>query len=78
MSAAANIAEGAGRDSKREFAHFPSNAQGSASELAAELLIAHRLAFLSEDNYGTLGAKLDSIGRMIGGLSRQVREKLSS
>jgi four helix bundle protein len=46
VSVAANIAEGAGRDSAREFGHFLSNAQGSVSELATELLIAHRLSFL--------------------------------
>jgi four helix bundle protein len=39
VSVAANIAEGAGRDSHREFAYFLSNAQGSVSELATELLI---------------------------------------
>jgi four helix bundle protein len=36
VSIPANIAEGAARDSKKEFAHFLSNAQGSASELETE------------------------------------------
>src|SRR5256885_3340168 len=69
VSVAANIAEGAGRDSDREFCHFLSNAQGSASELATELLIAHGLSFLPQDTFTTLNATLDSIGRMIVGLS---------
>src|SRR5215210_7427723 len=51
VSIPANIAEGAARESPREFVHFLSNAQGSASELATGLLIAHRLGFLSENDY---------------------------
>ena len=76
VSVPANIAEGAGRHSGREFAHFLSTAQGSASELATELLIAHRLGYLNQEIYSGMSAKLDSIGRMIGGLSRHVRRKL--
>jgi len=41
VSIPANIAEGAARKSPKEFAHFLSNAQGSASEVETELLIAH-------------------------------------
>lgn len=73
VSIAANIAEGAGRDSSKEFAHFLSNAQGSASELATELLIAERLKFLKAERYMILNSKLDGIGRMIFGLSRHVK-----
>ena len=77
VSIAANIAEGAGRDSRKEFCYFLSNAQGSASELATELLIAHRLSFLTDGAYTTLLNTLDSIGRMIVGLSRHLKSKLS-
>ena len=78
VSVAANIAEGAGRDSPKEFGHFLSNAQGSVSELATELLIAHRLMFLKTDVYERLSATLDSIGRMIVGLSRHLRTKVKA
>jgi four helix bundle protein len=47
-----------------------SNAQGSASEVETELLIAYRLGFLGERNYLNLRASLDDIGRMLTGLSR--------
>ena len=76
VSVPANIAEGAARESPREFAHFLSNAQGSASELATELLIARRLRFLSEKDYSQLNSELDNIGRMIVGLSRHVKHKV--
>ena len=62
VSIAANIAEGAGR----------------ASEPATELLIAHRLSFLKKDLYERLSATLDSIGRMIVGLSRHLRTRVKA
>jgi four helix bundle protein len=76
VSVSANIAEGAGRESPKEFIHFLSNAQGSASELATELLIAHRLGFLGEKDYCELNVELDNVGRMIFGLSRHIKRKV--
>jgi four helix bundle protein len=75
VSIPANIAEGAARQSSKEFAHFLSNAQGSASELETELLIAHRLGYLDKDIHIEMRATLDSIGRMIVGLSEHLKRK---
>ena len=72
VSIAANIAEGAGRRSKREFAHFLSNSQGSASEVETELIIAHKLGYLDEETFSRLLAQLDRISRLITGLGRYV------
>jgi four helix bundle protein len=75
VSIPANIAEGAARQSYKEFAHFLSNAQGSASELETELLIASRLGYLEEDKYLIARASLGNIGRMLTGLSQHIRGK---
>ena len=72
VSVPANIAEGAGRRSDKEFSYFLSNAQGSASELATELLIAKKLGYLSDVDYDGGLKELDNIGRMIFGLSRSI------
>jgi four helix bundle protein len=72
VSIPANIAEGATRTSKKEFCHFLSNAQGSASEVETELLIAHRLGYVPAGKYEPLRGSIDEIGRMITGLSRQL------
>ena len=72
VSIPANIAEGAGRYSNREFAHFLSNAQGSASELETELLISNRLGYLNQEAHTKLTTPLDRIGRLITGLSKHV------
>lgn len=75
VSIPANIAEGAGRQSPKEFAHFLSIAQGSASELETEILIAYRLDFLSKEKYSDLYQELDQVGGLITGLSQFVKRK---
>ncbi len=77
VSVPANIAEGAARTSNKEFAYFLSNAQGSASEVETELLIAHRLNYLTEANYLSLRATQDDLGKMLIGLTRHVRNKMA-
>jgi four helix bundle protein len=78
VSIPANIAEGAGRLSKKEFAHFLSNSQGSASELETELIIAHRLGYLDELSFSELTLKLERIGRLITGLTQHLTQSLRS
>ena len=78
VSIPANIAEGAARSSDKEYLHFVSIAQGSSSELETELLIAQKLGFLSEENYFELRQELESIGRLIIGLSNYLKRKIGS
>jgi four helix bundle protein len=78
VSIPANLAEGAGRHSKKEFAHFLSNSQSSASELETELIIAHRLGYLDERTFARLISQLERIGRLITGLRRQVTTEARS
>ena len=72
VSIPANIAEGAGRHSRKEFAHFLSNAQESASELETELIISDRLGYLDERTFAALLTQIERIGRLIPGLSRHL------
>ena len=76
VSVPANIAEGAARESDKEFIHFLSNAQGSASELCTELLISHRLGYIREKDFLESSAELDNIGRMIFGLSQHLKRRV--
>ena len=75
VSIPANIAEGAARQSDKEFAHFVSIAQGSTSELETELTIARRLGYLAEDGFAKLLTMLEKIGRLITGLSQHLKRK---
>ena len=73
VSIASNVAEGAGRESKKEFMQFLSISQGSVSELETQLIIAHRLGYCSEIDY--LLTELDEISKMIIGLRRSVKQR---
>ena len=50
VSIPSNIAEGAGRNSKKEFIHFLSVANGSLSELKTQLLLMVRLKYVSKED----------------------------
>lgn len=77
VSIPANIAEGAGRQSDKEFVHFLAIAQGSASELETELLIGNRLGYINDGNILKLCNSLDQIGRLITGLTKHLKGRLN-
>ena len=60
-----NIAEGCGRDSNKDFAHFLQIAIGSASEVEYELLLAHDLQYINKDEYERLTSEMVAIRKMI-------------
>jgi four helix bundle protein len=65
VSVPANIAEGCGRGSNAELAHFCHIAMGSASELEYHLLLSHDLSFLSNEQYEQLEPCLIEVKRML-------------
>jgi len=71
VSVPSNIAEGAARDSKKEFANFLSIARGSLSELETQTAIAVRIELLqSNTNIDKLS---DRTGRLLAGLHKKIR-----
>ena len=60
-----NIAEGSGRTSNKDFAHFLHIAIGSASEVEYELLLAHDLQYINKDEYERLINEMVAIRKMI-------------
>ena len=66
VSVAANIAEGAARNSKREFAHFLGIARGSLSELETYIVIGRNLGYLPDT--GPLDRMIDEVFALLGGL----------
>ena len=68
-----NIAEGCGRGSDADFAHFLQIAMGSACETEYQLLLSRDLGFLSPDDYSSLQQCLEEVKRMISSLLRTLR-----
>ena len=69
-SIATNIAEGAARNSKRDFARFLHMAQGSLSELDTQLEIVKRLGYLHDESWRILDDRMNEIDKMLSGLIR--------
>ena len=78
VSVPANIAEGAARQSDKEFCQFLSIAQGSVSELETELLIAKNLGYISAEDYDRIYDDINIIARMIIGLSKTVTARIKN
>ena len=64
VSIASNIAEGAGRNSKKEFKQFLAISHGSSYELLTQLEISFQLKFCSEDEFLHLKNKIIEIQKM--------------
>jgi four helix bundle protein len=64
-SVPANIAEGCGRGSDRDFRRFLQIAMGSACEVEYHVLLAKDLNYLLAEAYARLAGQIDSIKRML-------------
>jgi four helix bundle protein len=71
-SICANIAEGCGRGTAREFARFIQIALGSASELEYHLVLALDLGLVSGDLHRQLETEVVDVKRMLSGLARRL------
>lgn len=73
VSIAANIAEGRGRGSDRDFSRFLEIAYGSLMEVVSHLTIAHRQNLLANDAYSKLYAQSERLARTLSGLRNSLR-----
>jgi len=73
VSVPSNVAEGKGRYSDKEFAHFLFNARGSLLELQTQLILAEELEYLSATNTRRLLALAEDVGRGLSGLINSLR-----
>ncbi|MGB7989817.1 MAG: four helix bundle protein [Candidatus Methylophosphatis roskildensis] len=71
ISIPSNIAEGAARNSDREFVHFLGIARGSLSELETQLIIARELGFAQQSE--EIQKSIDSLFGLIGGLINHLK-----
>ena len=75
VSISSNLAEGAGRGSKKEVKQFVHIASGSLNEVESLLHICSRLNLISMDSYKELQENVERLGRLIGGLLKYLNEK---
>lgn len=64
VSISSNIAEGAGRNSSKEFCHFLGISNGSSYELQTQLIITNQLNLIDEKTLSSLLKDIDEIQKM--------------
>jgi four helix bundle protein len=68
ISIPSNIAEGAARQTKKEFTNYLHIAQGSLSELDTQVELARRLGYIDETSRKFLDERMERIDKTISGL----------
>jgi len=76
VSIPSNIAEGAGRNSNKEFCNFLGIANGSSYELQTQLVIANRLDLLDGDLLSDLLKQIDELQKMNFAFQNTLRSKM--
>src|SRR5207253_7227026 len=74
VSIMANIAEGFGRHSDKEFANFLNMAHGSVSEVQSHLYVALDLAYINQTSFTELNGLLGEVSRMSLVLAQHLRK----
>jgi four helix bundle protein len=74
VSIASNIAEGAGRQTQKEFAQFLHIAQGSLSELDTQLELARTFEYVTREEWEKIDAMLQEEDKILSGLIRSQKE----
>ena len=76
MSISSNIAEGAERDSKREFVRFLHIAKGSAGELRTQVYISCQIGLIDGEAQKELVEELKVISAMLHALIKSIKANL--
>jgi len=77
-SVPANIAEGCGKNTQAEFAHFRNISLGSANEAEYFLILSRDLKYLTEISFNNLFSTINEIKAMLISLIGKVRNELKT
>ena len=72
VSIPSNIAEGFMRYHNKEFKQFLFIALGSSAEIETQLIVSHKLQYITEEKLSMLSEKSDKINRMIMALVKKL------
>ncbi len=73
ISIMANIAEGQGRRTDKDFANFLNMSLGSIAETKSHLYLALDLKYLEKEIFDELYLRIDEVGRMVYALNQHLR-----
>ncbi|MBL7929804.1 MAG: four helix bundle protein [Bacteroidia bacterium] len=76
VAIASNIAEGAGRNSEKEFCYFLQVSLGSSYEMETQIVIAGNLNFLNDEAFNDTIISITEIKRMISGFQKSMENQI--
>ena len=75
VSIPSNIAEGHLRKTAKDFRQFLSIARGSCAELETQIIIAHKLGFIHDNNFNILFPKIEELSKMLSSFYSKINSK---
>jgi len=78
ISIPSNIAEGSGRNTRKDSLHFFYIARGSAYEVETQLYLSFDLSFIDEITLNTLLSQIEKVRKLLSGLITYFKSKFES
>ncbi|PCJ66871.1 MAG: hypothetical protein COA58_05310 [Bacteroidetes bacterium] len=75
ISVMANLAEGSGRKTAKDFGHFITMSYGSALEIESLLIASLDLGHLNDENFKQLEEQINEVQRMLNGLANSIKQQ---
>lgn len=72
ISVPSNIAEGSGRTSSKDQAHFLEMAFGSLMEVDCQIDIAHDLGYMAQDDIDMINEQISRVAALLSGMRRKI------
>ena len=76
VSVPANIAEGWGRETSKNYLQFLRTSRGSLMEVETLIIIAKNLQYINESAFSITSTKIDEVGRILQGLIKSINQKI--
>ncbi len=76
VSVPSNIAEGKGRQTKKDYLQFLYRARGSLLETETQLEISRNLKFLNDELFASISEQASEVGRVLNGLISNVHRQI--